>query len=179
MMQTDRTEATLRTRSVPKIATTKMNTPYEKGTQQIGQTRQLAESGAPCGKGYRRRHAHHAQVQQLKEIGEDGGVSAVKGVVVGAVIIGLVLSGKPQAVSEKHAVIGHGQHRHENAPGAIPDKIAVNLGAGSEAAAKVSGEPHKGHAQSDGSCFRLFHRWLTALSSRTFMACSSMGRVTL
>ena len=129
----------------------------EEGTQQVGQACQLAEGGAAGGKGHCRGHAHDAQVQQLKQVGENRGELPVKGVVVGAVVVDLVFPGKPQAVSEEDPVVGHGQHRHDNAPGAVADKVAVDLGAGSKAAAKVGGKPHKGYPQHQSPCLSLFH----------------------
>lgn len=46
MMQTDKTEATLRTRSVPKIATMKINAPISSVHSRYGRPGQRAQCGA-------------------------------------------------------------------------------------------------------------------------------------
>lgn len=61
-----------------------------------------------------------------------------------------MFSGEAQTVGEKYRVVQHGKDRHEQAPDAVPDIIAVDLRAGGEAAAEMGGEPYEGYAEKDG-----------------------------
>lgn len=54
---------------------------------------------------------------------------------------------KPHTIGEKDAVVEHGKCRHEQTPDTITHIVAVDLGAGSKAAAKMCRKPDKSHAE--------------------------------
>ena len=80
------------------------------------------------------------------EIGHHIAGPAVKAVGKGAVVKGLVLVGIPHPVPEEKGVEPLGDEREDEAPDAVADEVAVDLGAGGEAAAELGGEGHKGDA---------------------------------
>ena len=101
-----------------------------------------ADSGAPP-VANRRGHAHHTEIQDLKQVGKDWCKLSVKRVIVGPVIVHLMFSRKPQAVGKKHCIIEHRGRRHDQAPDPITHIVTVDLRAGGKTAAEMSRKPHK------------------------------------
>lgn len=122
----------------------------DKGTKQVRQSRQSAQCRAAGGEGHGGSHAHDANVQNLKEVGKNGSESAVKGVVVGTVIVNFMFSGKTQAVGEEDRIVQHGKDRHQQTVDTVAHIITVNLCAGGEAAPEMCGKPHEGYAKDNG-----------------------------
>ena len=101
MMQTDSTEATFRTKSVPNMATTNMEHTDQECTQQIWEPRQCAERSAARGKCDRRSHAHDTDVEHLEQIGEHRRKLPVKCIVVRPVIVYLMFPRKSAGCMQK------------------------------------------------------------------------------
>ena len=126
-------------------------------TEQVRKSGQRTQRGASCGKSDCRRHAHHTDIQDFKQVGKYRCKSSVKGVVIRTVIIYLVLSCKTEAVCKKYSIVQHCQDRHDQACGAISHEITVDLGSGGKPAAKMRREPYKRHPQNDRCIPILLH----------------------
>ena len=121
--------------------------PNQKSAQKIRQSRQSAQRSSSCGKGHRRRHTHDTDIEHFKKIGKDRCKSSVKRIIIGTVIIYLMLSGKTQTVGKKYRIVDHSQNRHDQTPDPETHKITVDLGAGSESAAKMRSKPYERYSQ--------------------------------
>ena len=99
-----------------------------------------------------RSHTDSYNVYQLIQVGEDGGILAVKTVIEALVVIYLMLLRVLQRVPLIESADKLSQNAGEERPYAELHEVLSQLVAGSKASAELSGKPHECHAD----CHRHF-----------------------